>query len=107
MDYIHQELGQEVQSISGTYTPLKELRLQEDGIEVLCIIGNSVVDTACCGSGSFIYATVPGRILKWKERTNDAGMPVSEIEPVNDVTVRRKVMKELKETEHIQNVNFW
>jgi len=106
-DYIHQELGQDVQSISGTYTPLRELRLREDGREVLCIIGNSIVDTACCGSGSFLYATIPGYILKWKERTNDAGLPVSELEPVNDEAVKRKVMKELRETENINNFNFW
>lgn len=106
MDYTHQELGQEIQSISGTYTPVEELRLQSNGREVLCVIGNSVVDTACCGSGSFLYATVPGYIVTWKARVNDAGLPVSVVEPLNDEKVKREVAARLRETNSITNINF-
>ena len=106
MDYIHQELGQEIQSISGTYTPLKELTIKHNGKDVLCVIGNSVVDTACCGSGSFLYATVPGYVLKWKDRKNKAGLPVSEIEPIRDEMAKRKARENLRETESIYNVSF-
>ena len=107
MDYVHQELGQEIQSISGTYTPLKELMLEHDSRDVLSVIGSSVVDTACCGSGSFVYATVPGYVLDWKEQTNKSGLPVSKIEPITDKMARRKVSEMLRETESIYNVNFW
>ena len=107
MDYVHQELGQEIQSISGTYTPLKELMLEHDSRDVLSVIGASVVDTACCGSGSFIYATVPGYVLNWKEQTNESGLPVSKIEPITDSMARRKVSEMLRETESIYNINFW
>jgi hypothetical protein len=107
IDYTHQELEQEIRSISGIYTPLKELRLKHNGSDVLCVIGSAVVDTACCGSGSFLYATVPGHIHAWKERVNGSGLPVSAVEPVRDETVKRQVARELKETENIHNVNFW
>ncbi|UCG82878.1 MAG: hypothetical protein JSW38_11960 [Dehalococcoidia bacterium] len=106
MDYVHQELGQEIQSISGTYTPLKELRLEHNGGDILSVIGSSVVDTACCGSGSFLYATVPGYIVAWKERTNESGLAVSQVEPVRDEATKREISKALRETENIYNVNF-
>ena len=106
MDYVHQELGIEIQSISGTYTPLKELTIRHNGRDVLCVIGNSVVDTSCCGSGSFLYATVPGYVLKWKDRRNEAGFPVSGIEPIRDEMAKRKVTENLRETESIYNVSF-
>ena len=77
MRYVHQELGKELVSISGTYTPLKELRLKHDGSDILCVIGNAVVDTACCGSGSFAYATVTGYIVTWKEGRNESDSPIS------------------------------
>ena len=106
MDYVHQKLEQDIQSISGTYTPLKELRLEHNGGDILSVIGSAVVDTACCGSGSFLYATVPGYILAWKERTNESGLSVSKVEPVRDEETRREVSKVLRETENIYNINF-
>jgi hypothetical protein len=106
LDYVHQELGQEIRSISGAYTPLKELRLEHNGGDILSVIGLSLVDTACCGSGSFLYATVPGYILAWKARTNESGLPVSQVEPLRDELTRREISKMLRETEHIYHVNF-
>lgn len=107
MEYVHQELGADIQSISGTYTPMKELRLPADGREVLCVIGMAVVDTACCGSGSFVYATVPGYVVSWKDGERPAVGPISQVEPVTDDSTRREVTRVLRETEGIYNVNFW
>ncbi len=106
-EYVHQELNQDVQSISGTYTPMKELRLRENSREVLCVVGQAIVDTACCGSGNFMYATVPGYVVKWKERTNDLGLPVSIVEPIEVESVKSEVARTLKETEQVFNINFW
>jgi len=33
-DYVHQEFGQDIEYISGTYTPLKELRLIHSGRDI-------------------------------------------------------------------------
>ena len=107
MDYVHQELGQEIQSTGGTYTTIEELRLQLNGREVLCIIGISIVDTGCCGTGMFLYTTIPGYIVTWKDRVNDAGLEVSVVEPVNDEKAKREIVARLKETKSITNIDFW
>jgi hypothetical protein len=107
MDYVHLEVGEDIVSISGTFTPLKELRLKHNGRDVLCVIGQAVVDTACCGSGSFVYATVPGYIDAWKEGTSEGGAPMSRVEPIHDEATRREVAKTIKESENIWNINFW
>ena len=106
MDYVHQTLNEDIQSISGTYTPTKELRLKHNGQEVLCVIGTAIVDTACCGSGNFIYATVPGYIIDWKSKRNDSGLSVSQVESL-DQAARREIAGLIKNTESIQNINFW
>jgi len=106
MNYVHQKLNEDVQSISGTYTPLKELHIKHNDREVLCVIGAAVVDTACCGSGNFAYATVPGYIVGLKEKTNEDGLPVSRIEPVEEDS-KREIAQMIKKTEGIQNINFW
>jgi hypothetical protein len=105
-DYIHQKLGQDIQSISGTYTPQKELRIEHNGKHVLCVIGMAVVDTACCGSGSFLYATIPGYVVTWKGRQNESGLAVSQVESIGDEKTRHTVEKILRDTENINNFNF-
>jgi hypothetical protein len=105
-DYVHQKLEQDIQSISGTYTPQKELRLELNGKHVLCVIGMAVVDTACCGSGSFLYATIPGYVVTWKDKQNESGLPVSQVESIGDEKARHAVEKILRDTENINNFNF-
>lgn len=105
-DYVHQKLGEDIQSISGTYTPQKELRLDYNGKHVLCVIGMAVVDTACCGSGSFRYATIPGYVVTWKGGQNESGLSVSQVESLEEEKARQAVEKILRETENINNFNF-
>ena len=107
MQYAHLEVGEDYQGLSGFYTPLKELRLQQDGREVLCVIGMAVVESACCGGGSFGYATVPGYILSWKDSRNESGLAVSEVEPIHDDATKRELARTIRETEFIQNIDFW
>ena len=107
MEYAHQIIGEDITSISGTYTPLKELRLPCNDREVLCIIGMAVVDTACCGSGNFAYANVPGYIVSWKQENNESGLAVSKVEPIDDDVTKRAIVNVIKEREQIRNINFW
>ena len=108
-DYVHLELGREIESISGTYTPLKESTLKLNGRDILYAVGTAVVDTACCGSGSLVYATVPGYVVNWKGREDESGLSVSQVEPIEDETIKREIAQALKEAESINNhnVNFW
>jgi len=106
--YTHLELGQEVPSgIAGYYTPQKEVRLDCQGRQVLCIIGRAVVESSCCGTGSWTYAVVPGYVVNWKSRQNEAGLPVSEVEPVSDEETREQVRKALEATEAATLIGFW
>lgn len=107
MDYTHQEPGQEIQPISGNSVPTEELRLQFNGREVLCINRISVVDTGCCSTGIFLDTIIPGYIVTWKARVNDAGLAVSVVEPVKDEKEKLEIIAKLKETKNITNINFW
>ncbi len=108
-DYVHLELGREIESISGTYTPLKESTLKLNGRDILYAVGTAVVDTACCGAGSLLYATVPGYVVNWKGREDESGLSVSQVEPIEDKKIKREIVQALKEAESINsnNVNFW
>jgi hypothetical protein len=107
MDYTHQQPGQEIQAINDTYILTEELRLQLNGREVLCVIGISIVDTACCGTGISLCTTIPGYLVIWKDRVNDAGQAVSVVQPINDEKAKREIVARLKKTKNIANINFW
>ena len=112
-EYVHEDLGKDVNVPSGYYALHEELRLKQDGREVLCIVGVGVVECSCCAGDCIVggrggpYAIVPGYLLAWKCRTNDAGLPVSEVEPVADDATRREVARAIRETQQISNIEFW
>jgi hypothetical protein len=108
MEYVHLEVGENVNALAGSYTPLKELRLEHNGREVLCVIGMSTVEGACCNlDGSYGYAIVPGYIVTWKDRKNDSELAVSEVEPIADEMTKREIAGIIGEAEAIQNIDFW
>lgn len=105
-EYIHAELGKQVDSISGYYIPEKEIRLNHDNREVLCIFGAAVMDNSCCSAGGCGYAIVPGYIVNWKSKVSDEGLPVSEVEPIRDETARKEIAATLKQIASVDNINF-
>ena len=109
VEYVHQEIGEEVIALAGYYAVLKELRLQRNGRDVLCVIGMCAVESSCCGQRSFNYAIVPGYVVNWKGRVNEAGRPITEVEPVTDQATKQEITQTLWETEVIlkTNVEFW
>ena len=107
VDYTHQEPGQDMQPISGTQVPVEELRLQSNGREVLCIVEFSAVDAGCCGTGISLLTTIPGYIVAWKDRVNEAGLAVSVVEPVRDESAKREIAARLKETKGVTSISFW
>ena len=80
IEYIHDPLDQPIESIAGYYTPMKELRLEYNGREVLCILGSTRIESSHYLTGGGTYALIPGYVKKWKYKKNDDGMLVSEIE---------------------------
>lgn len=105
-EYSH-ELNREFQSISGKYVLEKELSIEVDGKVVLCVIGNAIVDSSCCGFGGCRYALVPGYVRRLKTRKNDSGLWVSEVEPVVNPESRKEITRLIKKKEWVNQVQFW
>ena len=106
-EYIHDKLGQTVESIAGYYTPMKELRPVRNGREVLCILGAAAIESSYYRIGSCAYALVPGYIVKWKFKESDSGMPVSEVEPIRDEEAQRDISAAINEIEPVTIIDFW
>lgn len=117
-EYTHLELGQDVNYFASYYTPEKEVRLEYHGRQVLCVIGKAVVESSCmriddsntdnyCASGSWWYAVVPGYVVSWQKTRNDAGLPVSETEPVLDKAEQQDIRNILETGEGASLIDFW
>ena len=106
--YTHLPLGQDVEiGIGGYYTPYEEVRLPHNNREVLYVIGQAVVESSCCGTGNWKYAIVPGYITSWQTETNEAGLPVSDVEPIQDEETRITLRRLIETTEDAVLVGFW
>ena len=104
--YTH-ELNEEVQAFSGWYTLHKEERIEHMGMEFLYIVGDGVVESSCCGSGSCRYAFVPGCIVEWKTRRNEDGLFTSLVKPIRDEKLQGELRKLIKSKEGITQIQFW
>ena len=105
--YTHLELGKDYGSISGYYIPEKEVRLKYNGREVLYVIGQAVIESSCCGVGSWGYALVPGYIINWQNKKNEVGLPVSQVEPITDEAIRNSIRQIIQTNEAISQIEFW
>lgn len=112
-EYVHQPLNNETSGPAGSYTLLKELRLDSGRRQVLCVTGVGMLECSCCeglyitaGSGG-PYALVPGYIVSWHCGESDSGLPVSEVEPVLDRSTRREIGADIERAEGIRNIEFW
>jgi hypothetical protein len=105
-EYVHQALNQEVTAIGGYYLLVKEVRLPFHGREVLYLVGHAAFDTTCCGTGGCAYALVPGFIAKWKHRTNEEGLAVSQVEPIHDRTIQEQVRRLIDKREMVHQFRF-
>ena len=105
--YTHLELGEDVECLAGHYTPLKEVRLKYNDREVLYVVGSAVIDSSCCGTGTWGYVTVPGYLLNWQTGTNEAGLPESEVELIKDEKERHNIESIIQAEEGILQIAFW
>lgn len=106
-NYVHFELGKDVATgIAGYYTPLKEVRLLFGGREILYVVGRAVLEASCCGTGNWVYATVPGYILRW-HASSTGGLQASEVQPLTDADEREAVARIIEDTESVEVVTFW
>lgn len=106
MEYVHRPLETEVRAIGGSYHLIKEARLSHQGREVLYLVGHAAFDNTCCGVGGCAYAIVAGYVLEWKPQANPEGLPVSEVEPVDQPGDQSAIRRQLLEREPISQVVF-
>jgi hypothetical protein len=107
-EYVHLKLGEDVRALAGYYTPMREERLKYNGGEVLYTVGGCTVESSCCGNTACLgYATVPGFLVAWKSKTNNEGLPVSEVTPISDEETRQQIKRIIQEKENVGNINFW
>ncbi len=105
-DYTH-ELGQEVRSISGGYELDREGTLEIDGCTIVYAVGNAVLDSSCCGLWGCRFAVVPGIVVRWKHKQSQQGIAVSEVDPIADDQLTKRITELLKQMEGVTQVQFW
>ncbi len=110
IEYVHLPLRQDVLAFAGYYTPEQEVRLPFRGREVLYVTGHVVVEATCstegCATGNYWYAIVPGYVVNWQRGRNDAGLPVTDIEPIPDIETRKEIERIVQEREAVSRVEF-
>ncbi len=105
--YVHQPLGEDVPTgIAGYYTPFREVRLPYGGRTVFYVVGRAVIESSCCGSGSWDYALVPGYLHAWHSGAKE-GLPSSEVEPVTERAEQEALRQIIETAEHLDLVSFW
>ena len=110
MDYTHVpvEDGEDIVIGGGCYRVGAEMRLPYDGEEVLYVIGGTGAVACCCGGGGgTAFINVPGFIRAWQSKTDDAGQPVSEVEPITDKATQEEIKKALQLEHGVPNIKFW
>ena len=108
MEYTHTPLDETVEFVAGSYQIESEHKLLYEGREILYLMGSTSELCGCCGScDSIRFITVPGFIMAWKSRSNDAGLPVTDIEPVTDEKSRIDIKKTLEREHDVLNIQFW
>ncbi len=96
-----------MRAIGGAYTLEKEFRLPHADQEVLVVVGNTFIDTSCCGVTGWRYAFVPGYLHGWQDQKSEEGLPVSAIEPIRDRADQRAIEETIRGQEPVQSIEFW
>ena len=104
--YVHIPDGADEHDGNGLKASWGECRIRYDDRDVLYLLTDAVVDTVCCGNRVFHYATVLGYVLDWQSSTNEAGLPVSLVEPIVDNDVQETITAALKRKDPDVQVNF-
>ena len=110
VEYVHLPLGEDVLAFAGYYTPEEEVRLPFQGREVLYVTGHVAVESAChggtCEPQNYWYGSVQGYVVRWQHDRNDAGLPVSEVEPIRDRDTRRELEEIISSRDAVSRIDF-
>jgi hypothetical protein len=104
--YVHLPEGADQHSGHGLSAQWSEDTVSHGGRDALYLVTDAVVDTVCCGDRVFHYATVLGYVTAWKTETNEAGQPVSTVEPIEAEADRQAIEKLIKAKDADIQVSF-
>jgi hypothetical protein len=107
IEYTHPELDIEVRAPSGSYIPREENILSYAGREVMYIVGLMVIETSCCGIGSWEYVQVPGYLVRMGETPNKNKEPKSKIDTIQNEKDRTAVYKLLEQKYPGARIEIW
>ena len=106
-EYIHVEVGEEIRSIAGYYQVLEEGVLEYKGREVLYLVKMAVVETSCCGPGGMGFISVPGCIVKSRDRQDPQGAWITDVDRILDKVEQGEIAGILKSKHlHFHQVDF-
>ncbi len=107
-EFVHPQLGQEVQTHGGYYIPSEEHILHYNGREVICVLGQAVIEASCCGTGAWSYIQVPGFLVKRNIRhVGGDSPPVSEVETIKNEADRNRIRASLLEKHPGTRIEIW
>ena len=66
----------------------------------------TVNEASCCGTGNWLYATVPGYVLAWHTSETE-GLPATDVQPIADRDEREEVARIIENAESVEVVTFW
>ncbi len=99
VEFVHPNLGEEVNARAGYYCPLEEHILPYRDRELLYVLGHACIDNSCCGGNSdWGYIQVPGLLVR-KHVRHESQQAISEVEIVEDEATRREI-KDLVQSRH-------
>jgi hypothetical protein len=106
--FTHPQLGQDVKGRAGYYVPVEEHSLLHRGREVLYVLGCACIDNSCCSAPkSWGYVQVPGFLVRRHVCRDESGMPVSEVEPIEDGADRAVIRQSLLEKHPGTQIDMW
>jgi len=98
-DYMHVARGKEIILMSVIFKVSAEGCLVYGNRNLLYIEGLTTVGSACCGMMECRVIHVPGFVVSWHYKMDDAsGNSVSKVEPITDLSTLEEVKKLLFKT---------
>lgn len=107
--YTHLKPGKNIVfGIAGYYTPQREMRLPYNGREILYVVGEVIMEAACCNiADGWTYSLVPGYIVDWQRDVNEEGEKITTVEPVRSAEEKTAIRDIIQNKEGFLPVDFW
>lgn len=105
VEFVHPNLGEEVEAIGGHYLFTREESLDHPAGRILYLVGYAVTDRSCCGPAGCSYAVVTGRIASLRFCLREDGRPVSIMDPIEE-SLYEDLAKAIRLKEGVTQVHF-